>query len=141
MSIDYSVNLTLYATYNEENILKILQKGSSLGWIFYDQILGELYEEAPILNAEQALQKILRAIKEDIEGGPTVYVKFANPGYAHLSFLEENKFLRCDLFGISYLRRKDFEENFHGIDFAFYIKLMLDLCNNFLLKKIEIDEY
>lgn len=142
MSRNFSVDFTLIASYNnKKNILKILENGAQLGFIYYDHVLGEIYQDAPTLTPEQTLNKILNAAKTNKDGGPTVYVSLGDSNYSFLSFYDDEDFIQCHLFGMAPIKRRTFEENIYEIDFEFYIQLMLKLCNGFAIKQIELGEY
>ena len=136
------MDVTLVAKFqNKLNILKILENGSRLGFIYYDQIMGKKYENSPILTPNQALEKIINSIELDLEGGPTVYTRINEQSCAFLSFYDNEELVKCSIFGMTNVVRKEFEEDCYEIDFAFYIKIILDLCENFAIKSIEIGEY
>lgn len=142
MSRNYFVDITLFAEFQKKsNILKILEKGCQLGFIYHDHITSKTYESSPILTPNHALEKVFKSIELNTEEGPTVYTRINEDSYAFLAFYDDEKLIKCSMFAMTNIIRKRFEENYYEIDFAFYIKLMLDLCNDFAIKKIEVGEF
>lgn len=143
MSKNFSVDVTVLANYNNKsNILKILEKGNKLGFIYHDHhIGGGFYSETPIMKPAQAYEKILHAIDFGEDGGPTIYVGLGGENYTFLSFYRNEGMLVISMFGMGPKIEREFEGGEYALDFAVYIRIMLDLCNDFALKKIELGEY
>ncbi len=141
MSIQHAVSVILNGHYKKENIQNILQKGISKGFIYYDHILGERYEESPVLDAERAAEKVIKALKEDTDGGPSVYTHFDdNNGFLFFYKFEDQLIeFRIGSFGSPI--RKDFKDNVYSIDFDHYIRMVLDLCKDFAIIKLETESF
>jgi len=141
MSRNFSVDLTLIATHNNKNILKILETGRKIGFTYYDHEIAKTYEDSPIITPSQTLKKILNAAEFELEDGPTVFINCGDSNFGFLSFHDDNHLLKCSFWGMRPIIRKTFEENIVEIDFEFYIQLMLKLCHGFAIKHIELGEF
>ncbi len=127
MSKDYSIKVTLDVAFNENNIQKILLRGLDKNFEYYDHILGERYKNSPLLDVRGATQKIIKARINNLEEGPCVYAVFEKNSSVHLCFYEsEDGYLEFDAASFGGIRKKG-----HYIDFAYYIKCFLDLCDDF----------
>lgn len=109
MGLDFSIKTILDLPFRQNHMAEILKRGSELGFVYYDHIMGERYENAPILNYEQASDKIINAAYEKIEGGPSVYTKVDDFSYAYIWFYEtEEGYLEIYLGGFGSPKRKDY---------------------------------
>jgi len=140
MSIQYYVNLKLNALYKHENIKKILQRGIDQGFCYYDHILGERYGESPILDVDQAVNKVIKAYEDNLEGGPCVYTKINETTYGYLYFFEIEELLEFSLGDFGLTHKKYFEEDVYHIDFDYYIRMALDLCKDFAIQELKTEE-
>ncbi|MDR3549891.1 MAG: hypothetical protein P4L31_00620 [Candidatus Babeliales bacterium] len=139
MSIQYYIDLKLNATYSKENIIKILQQGLKRDLCYYDHILGERYENSPTLNAEQAANKVIKALEENIDGGPCVYAKIEETN-GFLSFYKsEDGWFEFRIGGFGSPNKKDFLDGVYYIDFDYYIRMALDLCKGFAIVELKTD--
>jgi hypothetical protein len=99
--------------------------------------MGERYENAPILNYEHASDKIINAAYEKIEGGPSVYTKIDDFSYAYIWFYEtEEGYLEIYLGGFGSPKRKDYY-----IDFTHYIRIILNLCEDYIILSLCTNTY
>lgn len=134
MSISHYIDLKLRAPYNKGNIKQILQRGTKNGFCYFDHSLGERYTNAPVLDDEGAANKVLKAFKEKAEDGPCVFTKIEQENFGYLCFREtEDGYLEFSFGGFSSPQKKSFKDSHTHIDFSFYIKLCLDLCQDFAI--------
>lgn len=142
MSTNYFVDITIVANFqNKTNILKILDEGTKINFIYYDYTTGTSYEDSPTLNSKQVYDRILQNMQSSPNETPTVYVRISNDSCAFLSFFANNNLLKCSLYGMTNISKKEFEENHYDVDFSVYIKIMLNLCKLFAIKSIELGEF
>lgn len=139
MTRDYEIRFRLNANYSETNIISILKKGTIKNFIYFDYEIAKLYADAPIINAQGAARKVINALQQNTEGGPAVYVCLESSTYAHLWFYKTDENLLEFVVGVfSSPKMKE-----DSIDFAYYIRMFLDLCDDFALlevrAKIHID--
>lgn len=129
MSTDYSIKFKLHASYNEANIEKVLRRGTEKSFTYYDHVLGERYEESPVLNAKQAAKKIVDAYNDKLEGGPCVYTSFDKGSIAFIWFYKsDDGWLELYIGGFGNIKKKEY-----FMDFNYYIRLFLDLCVDFVI--------
>jgi hypothetical protein len=133
MSRNYSIQFKLNAFYNETNIQKILQRGLENGFKYYDHIWGEKYEDAPILDAKRATEKVMKSLYDEMDGGPCVYTTFQKESVAFLWFYKsEEGGLEFHVGGFGGIRKKE-----HYMDFSYYVKFFLDLCEDFTILELK----
>ena len=129
MSAMQSIYATLDIKFTQENFRRILQKGSNVGLIYFaSEEDGTNYF---CVNADQAAVTLL-TITEEIKnnGGPFLSVNYQDTAFNfHLFVTEENK-IKLSFSGFCPRWNKDFEHGGHDylIDFARYIKLILQVC-------------
>jgi len=128
MSMDYAIAIKLHTECNENNITAILEKGAQKGFRYYDEI-GEMQENPNILDVRTTAKKIIKAQENKPELGPCVYTILDIATY-------ENAFLWFQQSDDGYLmfRMAAFgcpKKKGYFIDFAYYIRLCLDLCEDF----------
>jgi hypothetical protein len=134
MSLDYTIKIKLDALYSEENILKILKRGASKGFIYYDQITLEQYLNVPVVSPKQAAGKIINAYKAKLE--PSVYASLGDIFSIHFWFYEtDDEWLEFHISGAGIIKK-----NFY-IDFAYYIRFYLDLCDDFCVLELKTETF
>ena len=134
MSLSYVIKIKLDALYTEENIKKILERGAFKGFIYYDQITFEKYSDIPVINPKQAAHKIMNAYKAKKE--PVVYTTLDKELEADFWFYETaDEWLEFQVNGAGIIK-KDFY-----IDFAYYIRLFLDLCDDFCVLELRTESF
>lgn len=121
MSRDYSVIVCLDAYFTKSNVLTIFKNGQYSGFVYYDHIPGVRYNDSPVLTPEEAVNKIFKAIDENLDTGPAVYTQIKADYYAHLYFFNKGDFLELHIGSLSNI--KDLESG--HIDFEFYIEAAL----------------
>jgi hypothetical protein len=77
MSSRYSVSIIINAEYSKENILKILQQGENLGFLYYDWIPEQQHYDAPLLDATRAFERWESPpYSTYLFGGPVFCIKY-----------------------------------------------------------------
>lgn len=139
MSKSYFVITTLGIEYCETNIKKIIRKGSEIGFIYYDFIMGEQYQDSPLLSYEKAFERVINMKKKPDEDD-SLFFKISMKHFAHLWFYKtEEGYLEYYLGSFSYIKEKKFENSHTTIDFKFYIEVALQLGNDFGIEKLNAD--
>lgn len=139
MSRTYFVETALGISFTKGNIKAILKKGHEIGFIYYDHICGERYEDSPILNYVEIFNKWEKAV-EDSETDHSLYVEIAKGHFAHLWIYKTGKgYLRYDFSIYSHLKEKFFEDSHRAVDFKFYIDIALKLGDDFGIEKLVAD--
>ncbi|MDR3550031.1 MAG: hypothetical protein P4L31_01345 [Candidatus Babeliales bacterium] len=137
MSVDHFIEIKLAADYSSSNIYKILKDGAKAGFVYHDQIWGKDYEDAPILNEDQATTKVMLALKNNADEGPCVFAKIEE-SYCNLYFFKNGENLDFHLGGFRWEKTKLVEGRSY-IDFDYYIRLALDLCKDFAFLELKTD--
>lgn len=134
MSILYSIEIKLDAKCNEDDIATILERGAQKGFRYYDRI-GEIRDrEAALLDVRTTAKKIVEAYETKPELGPCVYTVFSNNDpdeNFRLWFYKKDGFLKLYMGSFGCPRRKEYL-----IDFAYYVRLCLDLVEDFQIMEV-----
>jgi hypothetical protein len=80
----------------------------------------------------QAAEKIVNVEKNNLDDTPSVYTNIDDTT-AFLSFYKDEEWgLRFHIYGFGSPKRRDFH-----IDFSYYLKLFLDLCEDFMVMEVK----
>lgn len=140
MSMEYSIDVTLGISYNTLNIQKILERGTSIGFIYFDQNIDQniFYADAPIITSEQATQKVMIALEKDLDYGPAVYTKIQDT-YVYMAFYKDSKNNINIYFSKNgYAWKNDWAETGVDEDVIRYTRVFLQLIDLFRITKLEI---
>ncbi len=134
--MEYGITAVSLAPYNFDTVAKILRNGSQIGCIYYDFILGERYEESPILTPEEAADKV---IKGDEDNMHCIYTRYEDT-YFHMFFRPDtNNCTDISIGPFGYEWIKDFINNYECLDAARYMKFLLKLVSVLPLVRVEIE--
>jgi hypothetical protein len=139
MSMDYAIKINIYAPYTQETIYKILHRGSKKKFIYHDYVFGVRYKDSPIIDAQAGAVKIINAYNNDIEGGPSILVIVDTVSDNNVFFWFE----KVEGGGLKFTMG-DFSNPLkkgHFIDFAYYIRMALDLCEDFSIFEVRTDMF
>jgi hypothetical protein len=134
MSNIYSIDIKLATECNKDNIATILEKGAQKGFKYYDEI-GEIKETPGILDAKQVAQKIIKAYVIKPEYGPCASTTLDGGYDTNAGFW----FYKLDD-GCLEFHMGDFgcpKKKGYFIDFAYYIRLCLELCEDFPILELK----
>lgn len=144
MGVTHTINIVTATKFNTDNLHRILQAGSELGFIYYDQTNDDHYFNPPIINSEQATNLIMNMSKELIEDGRGYIYTRIDDTFVSLSLRNEDGDISLDFLEASYPWRKEFwagsEGKLYGFDAARYIRVMLKLCEDFKIKKLAFEK-
>jgi hypothetical protein len=142
MSLSYSVEALLDCRIDESTLNKIFRNCERLGFIFYDYELGKSYEEAPILYQNKALRVALERMNEDYINGAAWYGLIEGHSM-HFWFYQKETHMEVHIGSFGNIRKNAFQypQNEHAIDFGWYIKLMVDICENFKILELHTDTF
>lgn len=139
MSISYSISIELDANCSNQNISLIFKRGSELGFIYYAKSLeafdGYHSIAATCIEASEFIFKNFeRGVYDD--GENYFMTKFQDTDFL-LTLYPKNNNLRVSFVDIGepWTRVIDYESQ--TIDFARYSRLLLDLCKDFSILKLD----
>lgn len=139
MSISYGVEVTLKAQYSKKNIKKIIEKGKSIGFIYFDtKDAKNLY----CLDIENAVKEAMNKSPEIIsDGGPYIDTKFEDTRF-FFRITEQKYFftVSLDCFSSTWERVFWNSNDILKVDFARYIRLLLKLCEEFIILELKTEE-
>lgn len=138
MSMIYSITVSLNVDIDKSVVHQLLLNGANIGFCYYDYIMGESYDDAPILNAEQATNKILKLDSQYYwnETINDIYASFEDTGFFITFKQTEDGFLSIRLSGWGNPRM------IHSFfDFSYYIRQALDLCDGFIVLNLKTDAF
>lgn len=142
MSRDYSIEIILNAIPTPETIKQILLQGQKLTIEYVDQNSTEpLTDITKRLTLDEATQRILLGLndREDIDNLPVLAIKI-NETYCWLVFEKSNTYTSLLLGPYAYIWMKN--SGTKQIDFDKYIRLLLDLCQDFCIVELKtLDSY
>jgi hypothetical protein len=137
--MDYVIKINLYAPYTQETVYKILHKGSKKKFIYHDYVFGALYKNAPIIDAHAGAAKIINAYNNDTEGGPSIFVIIDSPIDTDVFFWfdkPEDGGVEFTIGNFGNPRKKG-----SYIDFDYYLRMALDLCEDFSIFAVKADMF
>lgn len=136
MSILYSISITLDAEYNNITIRNILEKGRAKGFIYYDNILDQYNDNPSTIQPEDAAHKLIQAQELSLELGPRILTILDQDGdNASIWFYKKDNYtIEVDISAFGCPRRKGM-----FLDFAYYIRMLLDLCEDFPVMELKTD--
>jgi len=140
MSITYGIDVNINAAYSQQNIHFILEKGAKLGFRYYG-CFWEKNENFVILDIKNTVKEIMKQSSEPFKNSePRVYVKLEDT-YFFFCILNKKDSMEVSLGGFASPWKKEFWNSPYGdtlmIDFARYIRLLLKLCEDFTILKLE----
>lgn len=144
MSIQHDIKIFIMADFNENNISNILQKGTKLGFVYFDFIhMIENNLDTKILDHNDALKLILYPKHDYLnEYGRILFVKYNDVCFDMFFYNLENNQLKILLGNFC----NDWKQDFFGsgtsryeVKYQQFIKTALFLCNDFCIKKIETE--
>jgi len=137
MSKIYSINIKLMAESDKDNIAKVLARGAQKGFKYFDNIGEETYDNMLIIDAQKAAQKLVESYQTKPELGPCVFTHMPDPddpaGFddVRLWFDKANDgWLEFDM-GFGAPKKKTYY-----IDFDYYLRICLDLVQDFQILEI-----
>lgn len=134
MSVNYSIETILNTSFRIENIQTVLIKGTTLGLKYHDHKEGVLYGLAPVLHEEEAAKKIINAHYNKTEEGSCVYATCKKEGFFIWFYESDFGQLEVHIGVFSNPKIK-----LHFIDLAYYISLLLKLCEDFCILSLKTD--
>lgn len=137
MSILYTFDVYLDAWPTETNILKILTKGEALGIRYYDHIEAERYIGSPELNSIEATKKVLFK-REQPDKDQGLYIRKENSTGFFWFSISPDKTLCFSMGSFSEKKERYYDIDLPTIDTAYYLRLAIDLCDDFFINKIEV---
>jgi hypothetical protein len=134
---DYMVLVELKAKYEINTIIDILAQGAALGFVYYDYILAMSNEEAPILNVEQAAEKVLTGQPRE-KNFNSIYIKYEDTNFI-MFFYPKEDLLEVMICAFGYAWEKSFIHSYYNVDLARYTRLLLKVVNDFKIVRLQIE--
>jgi len=135
MSISYSIEFFLDLKYEKNNIDYLFQKCIENNICLYSDTFDNVYE----LDSKGAATQIL-AIEVDDEK-PKVHAKFQDTDFFIWIYKEKDNLLSISIGSFGRIWRKEFVDGCYDIDFARYIRLLLRVCRDFTILKLETGDF
>jgi hypothetical protein len=136
MSLGYSIAATLQENFLENTIKNILEKGASLGFVYYRYLLGNLNIGDIPLNVDDALIAIYEGYKEADMYCITIAVEKT---YFNLNFIEDNNKLIVMLPSLNALWSRKYKNNEFDIDIERYVKIFLGLVHDYKILDMHVE--
>jgi hypothetical protein len=133
MSVGYAIYGRFDLKFTKQNVKLVIQKASDIGFIYMAR--EDFAITSRHLNVDQAADVLLTITEETLdEGRGFLYGRFQDTGIL-IRIYEENDALGFSFGSFYYRWDKDFSNGtqIHTIDFARYIRLMLDVCKDITL--------
>lgn len=147
MSRDYYIDIILGINFTEKNIFKVIKKGAELGFVYYDNIPYETYEDSPIVDYYHAYNNIKNWLFiNQPKDYPFLYIKLKDHHSAHFWFYEFENYLQISFSGFGYLKKKNYEdpeikqESNVVIDFKYYLDIATSIADDFGIYRLEARE-
>jgi hypothetical protein len=136
MSISHSVSAILDAPHNSKNIANIIQHGSHLGFIYYNQTVDSYYPS--VFSYHEATQVIFKCTDATLCDTSDAYllVKFENTDFL-MRIDPRDQGIRISIFDFGFPWKQEADIEAGTIDFARYIRLLLLLCKDFTILRLQ----
>lgn len=139
MSLYYSCDIYLSAPLNEETLLTLINRGKHLGFIYFNlQSYSGNLDIDTSMSSEEAFNYILMGKttkKNDSDFPKCLTVKYLET-ILTLSFYEKDGCTNVSLFVLGNKWEKTINDKI-CFDFGRYVKLLIDLCEDFCIEKVE----
>lgn len=139
MSLHYTCRIYLEASCDEAVFFKLLQKGKTLGFIyFYRESYSDDFDVAKNMSAKEALNFVemgRTSRKDDFDFPKSLAIQYQETVFT-LYFPEEDKGMYVSFFILENPWKKQCG-SLELIDFGRYVKLWIDMCEDFCIYKIE----
>lgn len=141
MSKSYSIDVTLQAPGERNTIALIIKKGSEMGFVYYDSdFFSRWGDERIILSNEEAIHKILDNNEINAnQGGAYVEVMFQDTQFMLRVFDLTSTTLGLYMSNFGYQWEGTFFGDVYFFDFGAYTEILLTLCKDFAVLKLETD--
>jgi hypothetical protein len=134
MSTTYTIDATLNAKYTPQNMLCILQEGSKANFLYYQTIS----HKAPISDLEKALDVLLAT--DPNSGDSFINIVFQETDFFISFFKSDDEKLKVSIMAFGAPWRADFRDNIRMVNLARYIRLLLQLCKDFIVLELKTDD-
>ncbi len=139
MSTYYTCSIQLNAPFNQKTALMLIKKGKQLGFIYLDL---KSYSSESIVANEMSPEQISHCLfaESTINEADNKYPKCLTVKYLEtvftLNFHEKYFNMELYFFALGSIWKKEIN-NEECFDFGRYVKLWIDMCEDFSIKKIE----
>jgi hypothetical protein len=134
MSITYTARVKLDAKYSPANMLHILKEGTAIDFVYYQYISSK----EPVTNLVKAVDTFL-ATDPDSEDR-LINIVFQDTNF-FISFLKsDDEKLKVSMVAFGPPWRTDFRDNTRMVNLARYIRVLLQLCKDFVVLELKTSE-
>lgn len=140
MSLNYIVSCIIDADPSHDTIEKIIKNGAEIGFEYLKPEFGVLEENLTPLNIEDAtlyVDNIINLQTKNLDTIPGLVIKYQGLYFNFSFYVKDARSLELVLGIIAYKKTKEFNNKKLHIDYAYYIKLMLSICDIFAINKLE----
>lgn len=139
MSLYYSCKVNLKTHYNQETLLKLLERGKRLGFIYFNlqSYSGDL-DISTDMSAKEALNYLISGEatrKDDINFPKNLTIQYDDTIFT-LKFYGSDYSVSLNFFVLENPWKKICDSDEY-IDFGRYVKLWINMCDDFCIYKIE----
>lgn len=142
MSREYGIYTTLGLSFTQENMQILIQKTSAIGFIYLTEKEDkELFNiKIRYFTIDQAISKLLMmAERMDEYDLPFLHVKYQDTDFYFRLYENKNKLIEMGIgvFGFCWNKHPEYGDNESTIDFSRYIRLLLNVCSDITLLRLE----
>ena len=132
MSRIYLIKTTLDVLYSEEAIERVLERGIVVSLRYYDHQDGVIDDLPLAFDLKGAVRKIIDYDLGEEGCGPSIYVICEHGEFILWCYKTDCGQLSVSIGSFSGPKEKD-----GSFDFAYYIRLLLDLCDDFAILSLK----
>lgn len=136
MGQEHAVRTIVEASYTYHNIKNIINRGLRMGFIFYDRLPGQIYEAARIMSVDNVVKRFIGHDFDTEDYGPLVYVDTGRESFFLWFHETDHGYIRISMGSFGSPQEKN-----GSFDFAHYIRLVLDLSDDFITLSLETDVF
>jgi hypothetical protein len=134
MSITYTARVKLDAKYSPANMLHILKEGAAIDFVYYQY----LYSKSPVIDLAKAVENFLATDPDS--GDRLINIVFQDTNF-FISFLKsDDEKLKVSMVAFGSPWCTDFRDNTRMVNLARYIRLLLQLCKDFVVLEVKTSE-
>ena len=138
MSIYYTCDIHLEASFNKEILMHLIKKGERMGFLYLARSnYSQSTDPSKVFTTDEAVEHIIigrTTKKDDFNFAKSLEIKYEDT-YFTLSFNEKNNAIYLHMFPIANIWKKTFE-NQKYFDFGRYTKILINLCEDFPITNI-----
>ncbi len=131
MGITYSVDIKINAKHDPKNMLRVMEEGRKLGFLYYQNILLE----SLVKDLEKSIDIFLATDPDS--GDRFINIVFEDTNFFISFFKSDSGLLIISLVAFGSPWRSDYRDGIRMINLARYIRLLLRLCKDFIVLELK----